>query len=393
MPDLLYRAITLQPFRQLAVSSQLFSRLHIRRSHGAAAASSSDSLHHSQPTVNEDNPPSRLRKHGFKSLPLSPLMHTEDASAHKRRTQPSADEAMKAFQKEVAMNPYGLSTSPPTSISLSPPSNNHPQAQALATPVRYCSITLANLPSYFLLPFTTLIEKTPAPDDASTQPYQVKVRFQPGRSSDHPSKETLAQTSYIINRQDAVRHLSRKRHWTFLVLERQKAKVASIARRSSNSQKLVQDLWVWENQVDAMGEYLERKVVEEVVRASRTATDAEHDTSSEVLELRFLAVDSGDVATTTSGEADTIAYDLTTLLPSEALDSIASHAVRDVTAGVWKVKGSRSLPIRLAIEKLKSYKESNEIKKALPMAQNPAGSREARLAKLGSRSGEGKEES
>jgi len=113
MPDLLSRAITLQPFRQT------ISRLHIRRSHGTSAARDQslplplDSLNHSQPTLNNDGQPLRLRKHGFKSLPLSPLMRAEeDAPTPVRRAQPPppADEALKQFQKEVAMNPFGLST-------------------------------------------------------------------------------------------------------------------------------------------------------------------------------------------------------------------------------------------------------------------------------------------
>jgi hypothetical protein len=175
-------------------------------------------------------------------------------------------------------------------------------------------------------------------------------------------------------------------------LERQRNKVASLARRSFGSQKLVQDLWVWENQVDAMGGFLERKVVAEAMRALGKATSAERDAASEEQApgLKFIAVDSEDVATSSPGET---MYDLTTLLSSEALDNITKHAAQDVTEGVWRVQGSRALRIRLAIERLKRYKETNEIQKALPMVQNPAGSREARLSKLGSRSEEGKEES
>ena len=179
-------------------------------------------------------------------------------------------------------------------------------------------------------------------------------------------------------------------------MERQKAKVASLARRSSSSQKLVNDLWVWENQVDAMGAYLEKRIVEEAMPASGSAaTSGEHSASSEeqVPELKFVAVDSNDVVTSSPEEANTTLYDLATLLSSEALENITKHTARDVTEGVWKVQGSHALRIRLAIEKLKSYKESNEIQKALPMVQNPAGAREARLSKLGSRSEEGKEES
>ena len=195
-----------------------------------------------------------------------------------------------------------------------------------------------------------------------------------------------------------MRHLSRKRHWTFLVLERQKTKVASIARRSPGSQKLVQDIWVWDNQVDAVAALLEKRLITEAARASRMVTGARHDASLEDLGLRLklVALHSGDTVTAFSGEADTTTHDLTTLLSSEALASITNHVAQDMTEGVWGVKGPHAWRVRLAVEKLQSYKSSNEIQKQLPMVQNPAGTREARqqrLSKLGARSEAGKEES
>jgi hypothetical protein len=144
-----------------------------------------------------------------------------------------------------------------------------------------------------------------------------------------------------------------------------------------------------------MAAYLEKQVVEEVVkRASKIAAAVERDTASsfsreQVAELRFVRVDSGDVAATRfsppPGEANTTTtttiYELTTLLSPEALESTKSYvSAQDVKEGVWEVKDSHAAwRIRLALEKLKSYKESNEIQKALPMVQNPTGSREARL--------------
>ena len=112
--------------------------------------------------------------------------------------------------------------------------------------------------------------------------------------------------------------------------------------------------------------------------------------------MKFVAVDSNDVVTSSPEEANTTLSDLATLLSSEALENITKHTARDVTEGVWKMKDSHAWRVQLAIEKLKSYKESNEIQKQLPMVQNPAGSREARiqrLSKLGARSEETNKES
>jgi hypothetical protein len=115
--------------------------------------------------------------------------------------------------------------------------------------------------------------------------------------------------------------------------------------------------------------------------------DASPEEQERVIGLKFsAAVGSEDVATNTPEEDNTTTYDLTTLLSPSTLDSIKSHAAaQGVAEGVWKFKGPHALPIRLAIEKLKSYKESNDIHKALPMVQNPVGSREARLQRLAER--------
>jgi hypothetical protein len=182
-----------------------------------------------------------------------------------------------------------------------------------------------------------------------------------------------------------------------------------LARRSAGSQKLVQDLWSWgEGQVEGMGGWLERGVgvaVRRAVDSSGIAAGVERDAAASpeeqerVIGLKFSAAAVGseeeDVATNTPEDNNTTTYDLTTLLSPEALDSIKSHAAAQgvTTEGVWKFKGPQhAVPIRLAIERLKSYKESNDIHKALPTVQNPVGSREARLQRLAERSSEQEEQ-
>lgn len=157
---------------------------------------------------------------------------------------------------------------------------------------------------------------------------------------------------------------------------------------------MVQDLWVWDNKVDAMAALLEERITAEVKRASRTATSAENDDHSEEQAMRLKVV-AGDASTTTSPEEanTTTTYDLTTLLSSETLASITNHVAHAVTEGVWKVQGPQAWRVRLAIDKLQSYRSSNEIQKQLPMVQHPAGSRQQKLSKLRAGSEESKDES
>jgi len=136
-----------------------------------------------------------------------------------------------------------------------------------------------------------------------------------------------------------------------------------------------------------MAALLEKRVVAEVKRTSKTAASVEHGDSSEKERMLSLRLVPGVTSTTSPGEANTTTYDLTTLLSSEALASISDHVAHAVAEGVWKVKGPQAWRVRLAIDKLQTYKASNEIQKRLPMVQNPAGSRMPKLFKLGAVSG------
>lgn len=106
MPILIPRAVTHRLFKQLATSSRVRSCAQVRGRHESAAADSvhgrTDLEHH----VNEYAPPLRARKHGLKPLPMSPLMIEGNAKRPRKPRVPNSD-ALKDFQKEVAMNPYG----------------------------------------------------------------------------------------------------------------------------------------------------------------------------------------------------------------------------------------------------------------------------------------------
>lgn len=235
---------------------------------------------------------------------------------------------------------------------------------------------MARLPSHFLLPFVTTVEKPPAVPGA--QPPKLKAVIKPGRS-DKYAEHTLAQTSYVLNRQDMVRHLARKRHWTILITERQKGKFATMASRSANAQKLVQDHWIWEDQVDATAAMLEEKAVTAVTRAIKAqAQEPTTLAGLHAITLNLGRLDVGRPGGEVQNEGGNHIYELPELLSPESLNSLKAMLGQDSTAKVFLSKGEEACRAQLALERLKTYKDSNDILKALPKVQNPPGSREAR---------------
>lgn len=235
---------------------------------------------------------------------------------------------------------------------------------------------MARLPSHFLLPFATTVEKPPAVPGA--QPPKLKAVIKPGRSNDY-AEHTLAQTSYVLNRQDMVRHLARKRHWTILITERQKGKLATMASRSPSAQKLVSEHWTWEDQVDATAAMLEGKAVTAVKRAMKAYAQK----SSELAGAHTLTLNfgrpglDGSASEVQDGGGDHI-YELPELLSPEGLTSVKAAVEGESRDALRIAKGQEACRAQLALERLKAYKDSNDILKALPKVQNPPGSREAR---------------
>lgn len=191
-----------------------------------------------------------------------------------------------------------------------------------------------------------------------------------------------------------VRHLSRKRHWTILITDRQKTKLASIAHRSPSAQKLVQDHWVWDEQVDATAAMLEREVVTAVMamlkpRGQEASFWSPSSAGCHAFALKVNHSDAGDIGTEAQVQTDGQVYDLPTLLSPETLSALKAELAQDVTDTICVAKSSAACQAQLALTRLKVYKESNEIAKELPQVQNPVGSREAKWKKrmeLGARS-------
>jgi hypothetical protein len=110
MPILITRTGTPHLFRQLATNAPSCLHAQARCRHDSAATDSRQQQASLSEDVNEDAPPLRVRKHGFRALPLSPLMRGDSAKKPRKQSvaPPSQRDALKEFHKEVAMNPYGM---------------------------------------------------------------------------------------------------------------------------------------------------------------------------------------------------------------------------------------------------------------------------------------------
>jgi hypothetical protein len=177
--------------------------------------------------------------------------------------------------------------------------------------------------------------------------------------------------------------LSRRKHWINLISDRQKEKFASIAQRSPSAHGLIKDHWVWEDQVDAATDMLEKEVVDAIKHAVKVPDQDSCSSSSATEESAFaLALscdDAGDGGFGAQVETGLQAYTLTTLLSPESLNVLRSELAHNSMDTVYVSKSPEAYQAQLAIDKLKAFNDSNEIQKELPQVQNPPGTRAARF--------------
>lgn len=106
MPILNPRTVTPRLYRTRATSWRNCLHTPVRWRHDTAAAHSIHGQTDLEQHVNEFTPLLRARKHGFKPIPISPLMREGYAKGSPRQIEQQQD-ALKDFRKEVAMNPFG----------------------------------------------------------------------------------------------------------------------------------------------------------------------------------------------------------------------------------------------------------------------------------------------
>lgn len=154
-----------------------------------------------------------------------------------------------------------------------------------------------------------------------------------------------------------------------------------MAHRSSSSNKLVQDHWVWEDQVSAAAAVLEKEVVDAIKRAVKVL--GRYSPSSAMGESAFaLALDHDGAAHLGVGqqaETGCDAYQLPKLLSPESLGLLRRELAQNSTSMVYVPRSPLACQAQLAIDRLKAYKKSNEVQKDLPQVQNAPGTRAARL--------------
>lgn len=152
-----------------------------------------------------------------------------------------------------------------------------------------------------------------------------------------------------------------------------------MAHRSASSNGLIRDNWVWEDQVGAATALLEKEVVDAIKRAVEVRGQEKCSSSLAKGESAFALAFDGDGGTGAQVETSCQAYMLTTLLSSESLNTIRRELAQDSTGMVYIPKSPEACQAQLAIDRLKSFNNFNEVKKELPQVQNPPGTRAARL--------------
>ena len=152
-----------------------------------------------------------------------------------------------------------------------------------------------------------------------------------------------------------------------------------MAHRSASSNGLIRDNWVWEDQVAASTALLEKEVVDAVKRAMKARGQDECSSVSPAGESAFALAFHGDGGTGEQATTRCQDYRLTTLLSPRSLDTLRRELAQGSTGMVYIPVSSEACQAQLAIDRLKSFNDFNEVKKELPQVQNPPGTRAARL--------------
>lgn len=123
MPDLLSRVATLSSPLHLAKLPPRVCGAY-RHYHDTVARRSTASANKQSASVSENGFQMKARKHGFKSLPISPLMRTREKTKPKPApVNASEDEALAEFRKQFAQNPFGRILRP--SLAACSPTDMH----------------------------------------------------------------------------------------------------------------------------------------------------------------------------------------------------------------------------------------------------------------------------
>ncbi|GAB7361295.1 hypothetical protein MBLNU230_g1354t1 [Neophaeotheca triangularis] len=172
----------------------------------------------------------RRRKHGQKPLPLPPILDPKAIARKSKGKEPKqnlAEDEVSEFQKELGSNAF---------------------AQALATPVRQCSITGARLPTHFLLPFRTVYTR---PSDTGTTPgrKQLQAKLLPmttaSESADNKGPASRS-TAYVLNSKSLLQHLNTKHRWGGILSQRMKERHSVLTGGGEKKMTKVKTEWQWD---------------------------------------------------------------------------------------------------------------------------------------------------
>lgn len=307
----------------------------------------------------------RTRQHGNRSLPLPPIIDPITIGSRHRHSQPKARRyqgGKTELQQALHANVFGICCThwPPIELVLI---FRLTTAQALATPIRECSLTRVRLPTHFLAPFVGRLDPPAAPTiPPPTQPStrSRKALIVPiGRDHETGNNGLTSHVTHLASSYATIDRVKAKPKYKPLLVDQVMACwYAKTAATSANAVNVIRD-WVWEqDNADKVLAILREEAAYRLKRATGGApfssgTDETADTS---LKDAICLLKVQEHAPEVEGASHLPVYDLTQLLDVESLrDVLERHtAWRD---GSWVVvtRYHHAVDLSLALLKLEQY--------------------------------------
>nr|POE64868.1 hypothetical protein CFP56_69560 [Quercus suber] len=320
-----------------------------------------------QPTEPSENGARTLRsrRHGNKSLPLPPIIDPKTVESRQRHKTTKArryEGGKTELQKALHENVYGTRKMP-----ILPPAKHSCllislTAQALASPVRQCGVTMALLPSHFMVPFVGSIEAPPTPATVEQRhPPRTRAHVIPqGRELMARPGKIISRTTYISSNYAAVDRLNNKTSSRGGVIDTAMSEwYAKKAGRSVKAKTSSKD-WLWiDDNADKVLEILREEASYRLKRV-RKSTPVTHPTGTIPEESQehvvCLLKMKEEIPEAEHRMAHVPTFDLTALLDASLLDAVLEKQT-DWKDSSWVAVNNydHAIGLMLALLKLEQY--------------------------------------